>query len=195
MSEGTDGPGAILTLEPFIEGVRDGAEGSGWRLSGLQKTTSHEFEGRWAGESTRSAYLFFHRADLPDEISVEAFLDETSRGLRGNLSLVVEGPELGELPSFPELLRHLSTAVRASLPEGYRTPITLRAGLDDAESPSGSAEVQLRVKLRFPRTAMEAGRSAVSALTSATVAAFETLLARSELHAFLSDGGGGGDGR
>jgi hypothetical protein len=29
-------------------------------LSGLQKTTSHQFEGRWEGESTRSAYLFFH---------------------------------------------------------------------------------------------------------------------------------------
>lgn len=187
MSEGTGERDAILTLEPFIEGVRDGAEGAGWRLSGLQKTTSHEFEGRWAGESTRSAYLFFHRADLSDEVSVEAFLDETSKGLRGNLSLVVEGPELFELPPFPDLLGHLSTAVRAAVPEGYRTPITLRAGLTDPESPPGAAEVQLRVKLRFPRTAMEAGHSAVSALTSATVAAFETLLTRPELRALLSD--------
>jgi len=185
LSEGTGGRGAILTLEPFIEGVRHGAHGAGWLLSGLQKTTSHEFEGRWAGESTRSAYLFFHRTDLPDDVSVEAFLDETSRGLRGNLSLVVEGPELSGLPSFPELLEHLSSAVHATLPDGYRTPITLRAALAGVDGPPGAAEVQLRVKLRFPGTAMDAGHSAVSALTSATVAAFEALLARPELRVFL----------
>lgn len=186
MTEWGDESGAILTLEPFIEAVRDGAEGAGWELSGLQKTTSHEFEGRWAGESTRSAYLFFHRDDLPDEVSVEAFLDETGRGLRGNLSLVVEGPELVEVPPVPHLLRNLSAAVRATLPPGYRTPVTLRAGLPDADHPPESAEVQLRVKLRFPGVALEAGRSAVSALTSATVAAFESLMATPEVQALLS---------
>ena len=57
----------ILTLEPLVDAVREGVESAGWHLSGLQKTTSLEFEGRWEGESTRSAYLFFHRADESDE--------------------------------------------------------------------------------------------------------------------------------
>lgn len=185
MSGWRDESGAILTLEPFIEAVRDGAEGAGWELSGLQKTTSHEFEGRWAGESTRSAYLFFHRNDLSDEIAVEAFLDETGRGLRGNLSLVVEGPELRGLPPVPVLLESLASAVRATLPPGYRTPVTLRAQLPDADHPPERAELQVRVKLRFPGVALEAGRSAVSALTSATVAAFESLIVRPELRDLL----------
>ena len=50
--------GPLLTLEPLLDAVRLGVEDAGWTLSGLQKTTSHEFDGRWAGESTRSAYLF-----------------------------------------------------------------------------------------------------------------------------------------
>ena len=52
---------SLDTLEPLIDAVRDGVEGKGWSLSGLQKTSSTEFEGRWAGQTTRSAYLFFHR--------------------------------------------------------------------------------------------------------------------------------------
>ena len=90
--------GPLLTLEPFLDAVREGLEEAGWELSGLQKTTSFEFEGRWAGDSSRSAYLFFHRPDVPDWASVDAFLDETSRGLKGNLALVLDGPVLTEIP-------------------------------------------------------------------------------------------------
>ena len=50
---------SILTLEPLIDVVRAAVEGGGWSISGLQKTTSHQFEGRWEGEATRSAFLFF----------------------------------------------------------------------------------------------------------------------------------------
>ena len=72
-------------------------------LSGLQKTTSHQFEGRWQGESSRSAYLFFHDDARPDYVSIDVFLDETTRGLKGNLALVLAGPEWGywgRCPSF-----------------------------------------------------------------------------------------------
>ena len=65
----------ILTLEPLLEAVREGLETSGWELSGLQKTTSHQFEGRWEGDSTRSAYLFFHPPHGPDFVSVDVYLD------------------------------------------------------------------------------------------------------------------------
>ncbi len=166
----------ILTLEPFIEAVRDGVEARGWLLSGLQKTTSHEFEGRWAGEDTRSAYLFFHRGDLPETVSVDVFLDETSRGLRGNLALAVGGPVLGSFSEVQSVLGRLGRSARAVLPEGYRAPVTFRAHLADGHHEPAGAEVEVRFKLQVPSAALEAGASAVSALSGATVDAFDALL-------------------
>lgn len=183
-SEGA-GDRALLTLEPLLEAVQDGVEHAGWVLSGLQKTTSHEFEGRWADESTRSAYLFFHRGDLPEEVSVEVFLDETSRGLRGNLSLVLDGPTFREVEEPAELIRRVGVAAKETLPGGYRIPVTVRIGVPDGDTPPGEADVQVRVKLRIPGTALEAGRSAVSALASSVVASFERLLERPEAAALL----------
>lgn len=175
----------LLTLEPLVEAVRDGVEHAGWLLSGLQKTTSTEFEGRWSGETTRSAYLFFHRRDLPEAVSVDVFLDETRRGLGGNLALVVDGPELAEAGRIRPLLERLALAARDTLPEGYRTPISIRVALPDAGADADQGEVQLRFKLRLPGTAIETGGSAVSALASAAITAFEHLLERPEVAELL----------
>jgi len=175
----------LQTLEPLLDAVRDGVEHAAWSLSGLQKTTSHEFEGRWAGDSTRSAYLFFHRDDLPEEVSVEVFLDETSRGLRGNLSLVLDGPTLRELEPPSSVLERVGRAAGETLPDGYRVPVSLRIGIPDSSAPPGDAAVQLRVKLRIPPSALEAGASAVSALASAAVSSFERLLERPEVAELL----------
>ena len=183
--EGEAGGDEVLTLEPLLEAVRDGVEAAGWALSGLQKTTSLEFEGKWAGESTRSAYLFFHRLDLPEAVEVDAFLDETSQGLRGNLALVVDGPALSELGGVIPLLDRLASAARETLPEGYRTPISLRLSLPDSGAPGPSAGLQLRFKLRLPKSALEAGEAAVSALATAAVSAFERLLERPEVAELL----------
>lgn len=180
----------ILTLEPLLDAVRDGVGEAGWTLSGLQKTTSQEFEGRWAGESTRSAYLFFHRELLPEWASVEAFLDETSRGLRGNLSLVIDGPELGALEGMPGLLADLARVAGESLPEGYRTPVTVRLHLASPDADPSRAEAGYRFKLHLPGTAIEAGESAVSALASAAVGAFETALGHPALAPHLPDDAG-----
>lgn len=79
----------LLTLEPLLEVVREGVSNAGWELSGLQKTTSHQFQGLWDGKNSRSAYLFFHNDRMPDCVSVDVFLDETTKGLRGSLALVV----------------------------------------------------------------------------------------------------------
>lgn len=183
MNASSSGP--ILTLEPLVEAVRDGLTASGWHLSGLQKTTSREFEGRWAGESTRSAYLFFHRPDLPDSVSVESFLDETSRGLKGNLSLVVDGPRLQEVGALRQVLQRLAAATSETLPSGYRTPISARVALDDPTTSPGEGEVQVRIRLLLPGAAMDAGESAVSALVSGAVSAFERLLERPEVAELL----------
>lgn len=171
----------ILTLEPLLEGIREGVEGAGWELSGLQKTTSHRFEGRWEGESTRSAYLFFHRDDLPDWVSIDVYLDETSRGLKGNLALVLDGPELAALGPVPDVLAVLSAAAARELPGRYRTPITVRFRLLDDHGGPGEAETEYRFKIRIPSSALEAGHSGVVALAGTVVGAFEALLEDGEL--------------
>lgn len=182
---GPKGSTELLTLEPLLDAVRSGIEDAGWLLSGLQKTTSHEFEGRWAGQSTRSAYVFFHRADLPETVGVEVFLDETSRGLRGNLALVLDGPELSRLGEVSCVMDRVAAATRETLPDGYRTPVSVRLAIPDGDVPAEQADVQFRIKLSIPRAAVDAGSSAVNALATAAVSAFEALLERPEVAEML----------
>jgi hypothetical protein len=165
----------LLTLEPLMDAVREGAGVAGWSLSGMQKTTSQDFEGRWSGASTRSAYLFFHHP-VHELVSVDVYLDETSRGLRGNLALVADVHPVPELPGVPEALEGLAALVRRHLPDGYRTPVTLRLRLGDPERPAEHAHLETRMKLALPPAALEAGHGAVAALTTATLSAFERLL-------------------
>lgn len=188
MSEAADRSESLLTLEPLLEAVREGVEGRNWDLSGLQKTTSHEFEGRWAGESTRSAYLFFHRESAPEWVSVEGFLDETSRGLRANLSLVVEGPDLGDVEDVERALETLASLARRHLPEGYERPISVRFRLAGVGIDAGAAESQLRFKLHLPKSAIDAGAGAVSALAGAAADAFEAVFRDPLLRPFTPEG-------
>ncbi len=179
----------LLTLEPLLDAVQEGIERAGWTLSGLQKTTSLQFEGRWEGESTRSAYLFFHRQGLPDWVSLDVFLDETSRGLKGNLALVIDGPDLGELGPMEDLLRSLTAVARDALPEGYQTPVSVRLRVPRADSDPAEADSEFRLKLRIPKRAYEAGADALSALASTVVTAFEAALQHPELEPFMIDEG------
>lgn len=176
---------AILTLEPLMEAVRDGIEGAGWQLSGLQKTTSHEFEGRWEGESTRSAYLFFHSPDAPEPVSVDVYLDETSRGLTGNLALVVDLLPLGALGLPAEALRALGALSVRVLPEDHATPLTLRLRLPNGSTAPDDAESEVRFKLRLPRAVIQQGPGAVRRLAGATLAAFEEILRSPELARYM----------
>lgn len=176
---------SLLTLEPFLDAVREGLEDEGWELSGLQKTTSYEFEGRWAGDSSRSAYLFFHRPGIGDWVSIDAYLDETSKGLVGNLALVVDGPELNGIRDPKEALGHLGELAQGALPEGYRTPITLRYRLPDPGGDPLDADTEMRFKLYFPRKAMETGAGAVTALAQASARAFLEILQAPGLKPFL----------
>lgn len=166
----------IDTLEPFIDAVREGIEAEGWKLSGLQKTTSHHFEGRWAGDSTRSAYLFFHRDDRWEDVSIDVYLDETTRGLRGNLALVLDGRS-DLLESQPrEPIRRLEALCDAHLPDRYRRPVVVRFRSHDTELAAEAVEVEIRFKLHVPVRAIDVGAGAVSALASETTRAFEALL-------------------
>ena len=165
----------ILTLEPLIDAVVEGVRSAGWELSGLQKTSSTEFEGEWAGHTTRSAYLFFH-ADAHETASVEGYLDETDRGLRATLSLVVDLRPVWEHASVPDALDRVAELSSRHLPDGYTTPVVVRLTLSDTAEPSTEAQVESRVKLRVPRAAIAAGGGSVAALSAATVRAFEALL-------------------
>jgi len=179
----TDEP--ILTLEPFIDAVRGGVQSRGWALSGLQKTTSHQFEGRWEGDSTRSGYLFFHHPEGPDTASIDVFLDETSRGLTGNLALVLELRPLEELGDVQSALSRLGEIAAAALPQGVRHPLTLRARLRDATDRSGAAEVSVRFKVTIARGVIGNGSGAVSQLAEAATRAFDRLLELGPLEEFL----------
>ena len=183
----TDDAQPLLTLEPFIEAVQDGITSAGWFLSGLQKTTSHQFEGRWDGESSRSAYLFFHNDECPDFVSIDVFLDETTKGLKGNLALVVAGPELGALEPMPDLLAALGRVTADCLPEGYRTPFVVRLRMDGPEDDPRAADTEIRFKLTIPSGVLRAGASAVSALASATTTAFERSLGHESLKSLLDE--------
>jgi hypothetical protein len=178
--------GPLLTLEPVIEAIRRGVEGAGWELSGLQKTTSHQFEGRWEGESTRSAYLFFHRPERWDAVGVDVYLDETSQGLQGNLSLVVDGPRLGVIGDVSRVLIRLGAAAAEQLPAGYRTPVSLRIRMEKPATDPHAADVEVRFKLRIPSAALEAGADTIADLAAETVGAFESLLSHADVQALLT---------
>lgn len=183
----------ILTLEPLLEVVRETVEAGGWNLSGAQKTTSYEYEGRWAGESTRSAYLFFHpgygvRADVElDALSIDVFLDETRKGMTGNLALVIEGPTLEALGTMARGLELLAEVARDSVPAGLQSPVSARASLGDASRAVGEAEVVFRLKVQIPTTAMEAGRRAVAAVVRSALAAYRNAI----VHPLVPDLGSG----
>jgi hypothetical protein len=169
----------LLTLEPLLDVVREAVEAGGWSLSGVQKTTSYEYEGRWAGESTRSAYLFFHpddgvRANVElDTLSLDVFLDETRKGMTGNLALVIEGPALEALGTVARGLGLLAEVARDSVPAGLRSPVSARASLGDATRSVGAAQVVFRLKVHIPTTAMDAGPRAVAAVVRSALAAYE----------------------
>jgi hypothetical protein len=168
----------ILTLEPLLDVVRETVEAVGWTLSGVQKTTSYEYEGRWAGETTRSAYLFFHpgdsvRANIElDTLSLDVFLDETRKGMAGNLALVIEGPSLEALGTVARGLERLAEVARDSVPAGLRSPISARASLGDPNRSVGAAQCVFRFKVRIPKTAMDAGPRAVAAVVRSSLAAY-----------------------
>ena len=171
----------ILTLEPLLEAVREGLENHGWELSGLQKTTSHEFEGRWAGDSSRSAYLFFHRPEPLEHVSIDVFLDETSKGLRANLALVFDAPKLASLPDPARLLETLRAESAKALPEGYTVPISVRLRGASARVSAAEVETEVRVKLVVPPAAFEAGHDAIASLATSTARAFEVFCAQPEI--------------
>jgi len=178
----------LLTLEPLIEAVQDGVTQAGWALSGFQKTTSHQFEGRWQGESSRSAYLFFHSEEESDFVSIDVFLDETSKGLKGNIALVVEGPALGVLPPMGELLAQLAKVSEECFSKDYETPFTVRFRMNSPNEDPSDAESEIRLKAQISPNVIQAGAVAVSALASSAVAAFQRAIDHSVFVVLLNDG-------
>ena len=183
----------IDTLEPLIDAVRSGVERAGWELSGLQKTTSHQFEGRWEGESTRSAYLFFHSPLGPDHVSVDVYLDETSRGLSGNIALVADLVTFGDLGEADAVLESLRAVSIRELDARRGRPLTLRFRLSDAAFDTAEAETEVRFKVKIPKAAISAGQSAVSSLAGEVMSAFTRILDSDEVVALAP--GDGDDAR
>jgi hypothetical protein len=171
----------VLTLEPLIDAVRSGVEAAGWEMSGLQKTTSYQFEGRWKDEQTRSAFLLFHHPSRWDGAGIDAYLDENANALEAALSLVVDAPPLVELGVLTEALGRLGAAVAGTLPTQYDTPVTLRVRLGRPGADPERAHVDVRFKLRIPARVLETGVEAVTEVVTSAVRSFEALLANPSL--------------
>lgn len=177
----------LTTLEPLMDAVQQGITDGGWTLSGMQKTTSRRFEGRWEDQDSRTAYLFFHCDHVPEWVSVEAFLDETSDGLRVNLALVIDGPRLRALEHTAQLLDRLADVVHDTLPRGYRTPVAVRYRMRNPDGESGDADSEIRLKLHFPAVAMDSGASAVTTLARVVVDAFGRALEHPSMNSLVED--------
>jgi hypothetical protein len=119
-------------------------------------------------------------------VSIDVFLDETSRGLRGNLALVLEGPSLDSVRDPKAVLTQLSGVGRRLLPDGYRTPLTLRYRLPRLSDDPGISDTEFRFKLYVPKNALQAGHSAVVALATSTATAFRGILRAPDLRPLLS---------
>ena len=166
------------TLEPLIECVRTFLHGAGWSLTGLQKTTSYEYEGAWAGSSVRSAYAFFHQVhdEEGEGPSIEVFLDETEDGPDGTIALVVPGPPVGELPRVDSLLQACGALLSRAVPAGIPAPISV-SYQHDAARDVARARCKVRFKANVPRVAVSAGVASVQAVLSTAIGAFTQVLA------------------
>ena len=116
---------------------------------------------------------------------MEAFLDETSRGLQGNLTLVVAGPRCEDLGPASAVLERVATAASETFPDSCRVPLSLRLHLPGSQLPAGRAEVQVRIRVHLPEGRLEGGALAVHHFVQAAVGAFESLLERPEVAELL----------
>lgn len=177
--------GQIPSLDALLSAVRDGVEKADWELCSLLKTMSQEMEGPAAGRSSRCARVRFHRGDLPEAVALEALLEHGANGLRGSVALVVKGPPLGEAGDARAVLCRASQAVREVMPKGYRSPLSVRVGLDSAEGSLDDGRMELRVGFHFPGVALGSGSGAVVELVRSAVVAFERLLECPEIAELL----------
>ncbi len=112
------------------------------------------------------------------------YLDETSRGLTGNLALVVDLAPLGRVGDPADLLADLGALSKREMPASYAAPVTLRLRLPDGATDPAEAEVEMRFKLSLPSRIISEGGVGVRALAITAMASFERILASSELDRF-----------
>jgi hypothetical protein len=98
---------------------------------------------------------------------------------------VLDGPSLKNIPD-PELaLGELGELAGASLPKGYRTPLTLRYRLSGPGRDPGEADSEIRFKLYIPAKVIQLGAKAITDLTRASSGALLEVLQAPELTPFL----------
>jgi len=114
-------------------------------------------------------------------VSIDVYLDETSRGLTGNLALVIDLAPLARVGDAASALSDLGRLATAQMPAGYAAPLTLRLRLPDGASHPDDAETEVRFKLTLPSRIIAAGAEEIRSLVLETVAAFERILASGEL--------------
>jgi hypothetical protein len=114
-------------------------------------------------------------------VSIDVYLDETSRGLTGNLALVVDLALLADVGDPDLALRELGGLAKVEMPHGYPTPLTLRLRLPDGATEPAEAEVEVRFKLTVPTRVIAGGGEEIRELVVDAVAGFERILGAGEL--------------
>ena len=99
----------------------------------------------------------------------------------------MEGPESSELGTMQELFTSLVKVGKECMPEGYRTPITVRMRVEGPDTAPGAASSEVRLKLYIPTKETKASSAAVSALASSAVAALERVLAHPDFDLLFND--------
>ncbi|MEQ1857570.1 MAG: hypothetical protein ABL963_14015 [Longimicrobiales bacterium] len=117
-------------------------------------------------------------------MSVDVYLDETSRGLTGNLALVVDLASLGEIGDPAEVLAELGRLSKRRMPAGSTAPVTLRLRLPDGAKEPATAEVEIRFKLNLASRIIAAGGGEIRRFAAESVAAFERILDAGELERY-----------
>ncbi|MDH3223662.1 MAG: hypothetical protein OEO23_08090 [Gemmatimonadota bacterium] len=163
------------TLEPFLSVLRRNIEAGGWVLSGLQKTTSYEYDGAWEGGTLRSAYGFFHLAGdgNGEGPSLEAFVDEAETSLDGTLSLVMKAPGPERVPGVADLMEVALSLVERTVPEGIPAPVSVTYSSSPGRTGPESVDATVRFRARVPGSAVQGGERTIRAVTCTILEAFE----------------------
>ncbi len=163
------------TLEPFLSVLRRDIEAGGWVLSGLQKTTSYEYDGAWEGGTLRSAYGFFHLVgdENGEGPSLEAFVDESHASLDGALSLVMKAPGPERVPGVADLLAVALSLVERAVPEGIPAPVSVTYSSSPGRTGPEAVDATVRFKARVPGSAVQGGERTIRAVTCTILKAFE----------------------
>lgn len=137
------------------------------------------------GDSERLS--LFHLGEGLDPISIDGYLEETGRGLTGNIALVIDLLPLGGVGPAGEALRRFGALSAHEIDDRFKRPITLRFRVADAAQDPDLAETEVRFKVRIPSPVIREGKHAVSVFVEVVTASFARMLESDALRLLMPE--------